>query len=173
MSDQLVGTWQLRSWIVRDDHGNVIRPFGDHPAGVVVITADGWFTTQVATSSRPLSPTASNPFGDLAERSAALFTYIAYAGRYRVEGNVVTTTIAVGVWPGTVGTDLVREFEVHGDVLVLRFAPMTDLVGAGRSDQQSPSGEDERGARPAERDPAVAPARALRMNNELVWHRAA
>lgn len=172
MSGQLVGTWQLQSWIVRDDRGNVSKPFGDHPTGVVVITADGWFTTQVAASSRPDFPTASNPFGDLAARSAALFTYIAYAGRYRVDGNVVTTTISVGLWPGTVGTDLVREFEVHGNVLVLRFAPMTDLVGDNRSYQQGLSG-DEPGESSRDGDPAVMLARALRMNNELVWHRAA
>ncbi len=56
MPHELAGTWQLESWTARDQHGNVEKPFGEQPTGLLVITTDGWMSVQLAASDRPHFP---------------------------------------------------------------------------------------------------------------------
>jgi Lipocalin-like domain len=173
MSDQLVGTWQLQSWVALDEHGNVEKPFGDHPTGVLVITSDGWLSAQLAASRRQDLAAGSNPLGEPAGQSAAFLTYVAYAGRYRTDGDRVTTTVQVSLIPDLVGSEQVRGIELDGDRLVLRAVPPPVPAAPGHSGQQVRSADDRSGEAPDPGGRANAIARAMRLHNEFVWRRAA
>jgi Lipocalin-like domain len=51
-------------------------------------------------------------------------TYLAYCGRYEVEGDVVVHHIEMSLFPNWVGGDQRRQSELSGDKLVLRTPPM-------------------------------------------------
>ena len=172
MSDQLAGSWQLQSWVARDEHGDVEKPFGDHPTGVLIITPDGWLSVHLAASSRPDLATGSTPLGEPAKQSAAFLTYVAYAGRYRMDGDRLTTTVHVSLLPDWVGLEQIRSVELDGDLLVLRAVPPPVAAAPGHSGQHGRSPGDRSAEAPGPGGQANALARAMRLSNEFVWRRA-
>ena len=121
MLDQLVGTWRLESFSTRDEQGHEVRPLGEHPVGLLVITGDGWMSAHVAAapSDRP-DFGSPDTLGEPNQQAAAFRTYAGYAGRWRVEGDRFVTRVEVSAQPNWVGTEQVREIELSGDGLLLR-----------------------------------------------------
>lgn len=51
----LIGTWRLVSYEATSvDDGEVVRPYGEHPLGLIMYTADGYMSAQITTPDRPL-----------------------------------------------------------------------------------------------------------------------
>lgn len=83
LKEQLLGAWTLVSYTVQNiKTGAVSYPFGEHPLGFILYTADGYMSAQ-------LQPPDRAPFaeGDLLratpeEYAAAGSSYIAYSGRF-------------------------------------------------------------------------------------------
>ena len=121
MSNELVGAWRLDSYTVRDEHGLEVRPLGEHPTGLLLITADGWMSAHVAAAA-PDRPDFGSPhtLADPDQQAAAFRTYVGYAGRYRVDGERFITRVEVSPHPNWSGTEQVREMELTGDRLLLR-----------------------------------------------------
>ena len=70
------------------------------------------------------------------QRAQAFRTMIAYSGRYRVEGNTVTTKVEVAWNEAWVGGEQVRIVRFEGDKLFIESPPMPhpnvgDKRGAG------------------------------------------
>jgi hypothetical protein len=172
MSDQLAGSWQLQSWVARDEHGDVEKPFGDHPTGVLIITPDGWLSAHLAASSRPDLATGSTPLGEPAKQSAAFLTYVAYVGRYRMDGDRLTTTVHVSLCPDWVGSEQIRSVELDGDLLVLRAVPPPVAAAPGHPGQHGRSPGDQSAEASGPGGQANALVRAMRLSNEFVWRRA-
>jgi hypothetical protein len=58
LRDQLVGAWELTSFIERDIATGVENhPFGKHPQGLILYTPDGYVSAQLQRPERP-------PFAD-------------------------------------------------------------------------------------------------------------
>jgi hypothetical protein len=121
--DELAGVWELESYAMRDEDGHEVAPFGKQPVGLLVITADGWMSAHMAAGAtdRPDFGSAQT-LGGAEQQAAAFRTYAGYAGRWRVEGKRLITTVAVTVHPNWLGTEQVREFELTGGRLRLRAA---------------------------------------------------
>ena len=96
-----LGSWAIRSWVVTYDDGTVKAPFGDDPVGFLHYAANGMMFAQFA---------ARDGQGG----------HISYAGPYRIEGSRVTHRIVVCDRPELIGTDLIRDFSIEGDTLVIR-----------------------------------------------------
>jgi Lipocalin-like domain len=173
MSGHLVGVWQLESWTARDSRGNVEKPFGEHPTGVLVITADGWMSVHVAASDRPDFPTRSNPFGKPDEHAAAFVGYISYAGRYRTDGGRLVTTVQVSSIPNWVGSEQVRDLEFARDSLVLRPPVVAVPTAPDRSEQLAPAADEQHGEAQRAARQVEALARTAPLRNDLVWRRVA
>ena len=62
--------------------------------------------------------------GSEADRAAAFSTYIAYAGAYEIEGDVVVHRIGMSLFPDWVGGEQKRSFELSHNELVLRTPPL-------------------------------------------------
>lgn len=105
MSDAkaVLGTWEIRSWVVTYDDGTTDMPFGPAPTGFIHYGADGYVFAQFMGQGG----------------------HISYAGPYQVKGDKVRHHVVVCDRPGIIGTDLHREFAVDGDSLTIRVASTT------------------------------------------------
>jgi hypothetical protein len=114
---RLAGTWNLVSVAYEDVATRARTPvLGEHPKGTMVVTSAGRWITVVTAEGRKVPQTDE-------ERAAALRSMIAYAGRYRVEGDKVVTKVEVAWNEAWVGTDQTRFFRFDGDRLHIESAP--------------------------------------------------
>jgi hypothetical protein len=107
-----IGTWSLLSCDTEyQDTGAREAYFGAAPPkGYLILTPQGRMTALLVGGDR--AP------GQTAEEQAALFrTMIAYAGRYRFDGNKFITTVDVSWNEAWTGTEQVRFFTLSGDRL--------------------------------------------------------
>jgi hypothetical protein len=105
----LVGTWQIESFEL-EDPGTGLRTavFGERPTGYLVLTPQGRLISVVTTDEAHSVP--DRPF-------------LAYAGRYRIEGDRFVTEVDIAWDRSWVGTEQVRRFQVDGDRLRIETAP--------------------------------------------------
>ncbi len=110
----LVGAWQRIS--LKNAEGVDIQP--PEPAAFVIFSADGYFSQTVIPTGRTK---LKKPFEDLTKeellhRFQLLF---AWQGTYTVSGNTLTRRIISHTNPNVEGTELVQEFRIEGDQLIL------------------------------------------------------
>ena len=121
MSDekrQIVGTWKLVSVEYEDQATKARTPvLGEHPRGYQIATPDGRWIAVVTAEARPVPKTDR-------QRLDAFRSMIAYCGRYRVEGNTVTTKVEVAWNEAWVGGEQVRHVRFQGDRLYIESPPM-------------------------------------------------
>jgi len=114
----IVGTWKLVSVMYEDQETKALTPlFGDNPRGYQIATIDGrWLA--LATPSDRVAPTNDE------QRAQAYQKMIAYSGRYRIEGNKITTKVEVAWNEAWVGGEQVRYIRFEGDKLFIESPPM-------------------------------------------------
>ena len=110
--NDILGTWQLESFVARDMVTGVDRhPLGDHPAGLIIYTPDGYMSAQLASG-----PTAAD--------------YIAYGGRFDLDEQaaVVHHEVSMATMPELLAAPQFRDVRVDADRLTLS-ATMTGADG--------------------------------------------
>jgi hypothetical protein len=114
---ELCGTWRLVAWTVElIETGEQLRPFGNVPTGFIHFTPEGrLFAVRTASGRKPVATDE--------DQIAAFSTLVAYAGRYRIDGNTLVTAVDVSADPAMVGTELVRFFTLNGSDLEIKTAP--------------------------------------------------
>ena len=119
--------WRLRSWVALGDDGSETLPMGDAPTGLLAYTDGGTMVALMSPADR------SRPFGsdDLTggtpgEQASAFSTFVAYAGRYRVEGDTIIHTVETSLFPNWVGTVQRRRWTLSDDggTLTLESPPI-------------------------------------------------
>jgi hypothetical protein len=116
--EQIIGTWKLVSVMYEDQETKVLTPvLGNNPRGSQIATRDGRWLALVTADNRPVPKTDE-------ERAQALRTMISYSGRYRVEGNKVTTKVEIAWNEAWVGGEQVRLVRFEGDKLFIESPPM-------------------------------------------------
>ena len=124
-NDMLVGTWQLVSASSTTSTGERNEtPYGASPAGLLTY-GDGRVTAMISYDGRkPLSIGG----GSMEEQAEAFKTFLAYAGKYNVNGDKVTHRVEMSSIQNNVGKDLVRNFKFRGDQIIL-VTPRTRING--------------------------------------------
>jgi hypothetical protein len=125
---EIVGRWRLVSWSAQTEGGAVAYPFGEHAQGSVVYTPGGWMIGMLAAGDRANLSTQDVVGGSEEERALAFSSYLAYCGRYEIDGDVIVHRIEMSMFPNWVGVDQKRHFELSGGELVLRTPP-TQISG--------------------------------------------
>lgn len=118
---QLLGAWELDSWAISFDDGGVATyPFGEDPSGLIVYSDDGWMSACIARASRTPLP-EDQPFRriDPALLAESYLSYFHYAGRFRIEGELVVHTVTSSLNPNFVGSEQRRSVRLAGDALTL------------------------------------------------------
>ena len=124
--EQIIGTWKLVSVMYEDQETKTLTPvLGNNPRGRQIATRDGRWLALVTADNRPVPKTDE-------ERAQALRTMISYSGRYRVEGNKVTTKVEIAWNEAWVGGEQVRFVRFEGDKLFIESPPMPHPNVGGR-----------------------------------------
>ena len=117
----LVGTWQLVSFELRNQDGEVSYPFGPDVTGYLFYNADGYMSAAFMSANR-----GAGPSEDLADAGAATSydAFMAYCGEYTVEGDRIIHRVEVSslaLWNGTIQE---RMYKLDGDRLTLLTTPL-------------------------------------------------
>lgn len=128
----LVGSWLLQRWsIAYPDRRADTLPFGADALGLLVYAADGWMSATMCRAGREgLAPALAGRSAP-AERAQAFDGYLAYAGRWSVQGDVVRHDVLLSMNPVLLGTPQLRRARLDGDGLLLA-ADETDPQGRSR-----------------------------------------
>lgn len=98
----LLGGWLLESFVSREERtGDLRRPFGEHPRGLILYTADGHMSAQ-------LTPGPGDEF-------------VSYGGRFEVDEAAATVThhVLIATMPELLREPQLRHASVEGDRLTL------------------------------------------------------
>src|SRR5712691_239075 len=124
---QLVGTWKLTAWVVQVIGDGSREPYSPNPKGRLVITPEGhWIVVLTGANRRPAKTTD--------EKAALLDSMLAYSGKYRIEGDRITTRVDMSsneIYTGA-NQDQTRFFKVEGDRLALRTPEIASAVLPGK-----------------------------------------
>ena len=132
----LVGTWLLRSWAAEGDDGSVIRPMGERPEGVLVYASDGTMITTIGEAGRAPIDGDDMLAGPVDQRLAAMSSFIAYAGTYRIDGDDVLHEVTMSLFPNWVGTRQRRHIELSQDGRILTLSSDPFVLGGQRRTQR-------------------------------------
>jgi len=125
-----VGTWRLLDYSFIHEDGAIEHPWGTEVRGYLLYSAEGYMSGNLSPArdwqSRRARLTAAFKAHDGAGalRMAGRREYIAYAGRYTVEGDTVTHHVEASLFPNWVGRPEVRYYKFDGNMLTLRTGPV-------------------------------------------------
>ena len=107
-----VGAWRLVSETEQGADGVVHSARGENPPGLIMYQADGMISVQLMRRDRS---------GDLRDLATALDQYLGYYGRYTIDADHQTVThhLEGCSYPGWVGIDLVRRYQLSANRLTL------------------------------------------------------
>jgi hypothetical protein len=111
LRDAVLGTWELVSFVARDrTTGEDRHPLGTAPRGLILYTADGHMSAQLAESD--------------------MGGYVAYGGRFSVneETSTLHHDVTMSMMPELLAQPQFRSASVEGDLLTLS-ATTTDDTG--------------------------------------------
>ena len=121
----IVGTWKLASFLSIVDGEPPRDAFGANPKAYLILTREGRLMTII---------TADNRKGGTsdAERAALHKSMLSYSGRYRVEGDLLITTVDVSWNEAWNGAEQKRHYRFEGDKLLIDTVRMPSLVSPGK-----------------------------------------
>ena len=115
-SEPFLGSWGLVSLEQVLASGEVLKPFGDSPSGLIVYQADGYMSAQLSVG-RP-ARFANDDSGQASEEEAAEAWrgYFGYWGSFEVdvEDSMVVHRVEGSSFSNFIGTEQVRHFRFDG-----------------------------------------------------------
>ena len=122
----LLGSWRLRGWVAIADDGSQSVPMGEAPEGLLVYSNDGTMVGIMGPAARPRFASDDVTGGSDVERAMAFATFIAYGGRYQIEGDTVSHDVETSLFPNWIGTVQQRRWELaeNGRLLTLTSPPL-------------------------------------------------
>jgi hypothetical protein len=120
LRDQLVGTWTLVNFVMRDLATDVEEhPWGEHPRGLILYTPDGYVSAQLQRTEQPIH---GDPLAvSASEYATGAGSYVAYAGRFFVNDREqwLSHEMAVSLFPDWRGQQQRRRVTLSGECLQL------------------------------------------------------
>lgn len=115
-SKLFVGSWGLLSFEDVLPSGEVLKPFGDSPLGLILYHADGHMSAQVSVGNPARFASEDTLRTNAAEAANAWRTYFGYWGSFKVyaEKGVVVHRVEGCSFPNWIGTEQVRHFRFDG-----------------------------------------------------------
>lgn len=124
----IVGTWELLSYIDTPEKGAPVHPWGQKPSGLLIYDDTGHMAVQIQRT--PIDKRTAKATASLkqAEKIDLLGGYTAYFGKYSVDWQKMTLTHHVegNLFPVYIGTDQEKNFELTADRLTLKVSWVED-----------------------------------------------
>jgi hypothetical protein len=119
--DSLIGIWRLESYQAHGADGKLSYPLGKDLLGLLAYTEQGFMSVQIMRLGRPNYSPDDLQIPLMEEMATAANGYIAYAGRFTVDGasNTVTHHIELSLSPNWAGTEQIRFVALAPDRLLL------------------------------------------------------
>lgn len=99
----IIGRWDIVSWLQIYDDGRRLAPLGDKLRGFIRYLPDGDMICLIEKADRAHFITGGQWNADVNEQAAAYRTMLAYAGRYRLDGDAVVHEVENSLFPNWVG----------------------------------------------------------------------
>ena len=112
IAQRLVGTYRLISFENFADDGEVQTPFGEHPRGFAIYTAEGYMSAILMVSDRDNFPEGDILAANAEQRAAAFATSSAYAGRWEIVGDQIIHHLAAPTSPNWTDTEQPRNYDL-------------------------------------------------------------
>ena len=119
-----VGTWRLISMEGRLSDGTVTYPLGADTRGYIMYAPDGYVSVVISGNTRPSLGTSDLLAGSDEQLAAAARTFISYAGRYSVDGELVRHAVDISLFPDWAGGIQERHYRFEGNRLTLSTDPI-------------------------------------------------
>jgi hypothetical protein len=121
----VAGTWTLAAAYEIKPDGTRIQPYGEHPAGLLMMDVDGRYSLQIYRPDRPHFAAGDKQRGTADEYKAAVLGISTHIGSYVVDAanGVVIFRIARSSFPNLDGAVQRRQFTLHGDEFSYRIPP--------------------------------------------------
>lgn len=124
-----VGTWRLLDYSFVHEDGVIEHPWGTNVLGYLLYSAEGYMSGNLSpandwTSRRARLAAALKAHDVRLASRAGRRDYIAYTGRYTVEGDTITHHVEASLFPNWVGRPEIRYYNFEGDTLTLRTGPI-------------------------------------------------
>jgi hypothetical protein len=121
---KLVGTWKLVSASSTTPSGERNEtPYGPSPAGFLTYFDDGRVTAMISYGGRKALSVGGGALKVQEEQAEAFKTFLAYSGRYALNGDKVTHHIEISSIQNYVEKDMVRTVKFEGDRITLITPP--------------------------------------------------
>jgi hypothetical protein len=146
----IAGTWSLVKADKLLPDGSRVSDYGDNPHGLVIFTADGYYSVQIYRADRPKFSSGDKLKGSPEEYKEASLSTSSHFGHYSVDPakHTITFHIDRASFPNQDDTTQVRAYEMNGDELSWKVAPRPDgsipitvvrrLSGPGQSSGSNP-----------------------------------
>jgi len=124
----LVGTWVLTKAEKLLPDGSRVSDYGVNPHGLVVFTADGYYSVQIYRNDRVKFSSGDKLKGTPEEYKDASLSTSVHFGHYTIDAvkHTITFHIDRSSFPNQDDTTQVRPYEVNGDELSWKVAPRPD-----------------------------------------------
>ena len=124
VEDELVGTYRLLSFENFAEDGEVGRPFGEHPTGMIIYTPERYMSAIMMRTDRPAFSAGDILGGTDAEKLEAFATSSAYSGQWEIVGDQIIHHLLCTTYPNWTGTDQPRNFDLTATTFTLYPPPM-------------------------------------------------
>jgi hypothetical protein len=111
----LIGRWKIVSWEQRYDDGRVTRPLGAALEGFIQYDVDGRMMCMMGRADRAGFVTGGQWNASNDEKAGAYSSFMAYAGSYTVDGDLVTHHVDLSLFPNWKGGDQRRHAQLRRD----------------------------------------------------------
>ncbi|WP_156306835.1 lipocalin-like domain-containing protein [Sphingobacterium endophyticum] len=123
LKNELVGTWQLLSYIEVPINGTDSKfPMGQNPKGLLIYGADGYMSVQISNSERGNFSSDDRYLAKEEELKSQVKGFIALAGTYKIDNMnaIVQYAITTSSFPNWEGQIQERKIDFEGDILYLK-----------------------------------------------------
>ena len=117
--EQLTGRWDIVSWLQLFEDGRRQAPLGENLEGFIRYMADGDMVCMIANADQPDFTSGGQWNASEAERARAYSSMLAYAGKWRIEGETVVHAVEQSLFPNWKGGDQRRQVRLDGDILFI------------------------------------------------------
>ena len=127
------GRWDIVSWEQLYDDGRRELPMGEHLEGFIRYTPDGDMVCMIARTDRAKFVKGGQWNAPDDEKAAAYQSMLAYAGRWRLDGDVITHSVQMSLFPNWKGGEQKRRVQVNPDGSLALTARLEDNTPQART----------------------------------------
>jgi len=128
--NRFIGAWRLVSFEEETPGGELVYPYAENPAGLLIYDSSGRMSVQIMRRDREPFSSSDWPTVPAQEIKEAVEGFTAFFGSYQVDdaNKIVVHHVEGHVLPESVGKKLRREFEFAGDLLILKPSPKRRVI---------------------------------------------